>query len=286
MTDAMGVVGGRFQEGEIFVPEMLISARAMKAAVALLEPLLIGAGFKPDSVAVIGTIKGDLHDIGKNLVAMMWKGANIDVIDLGTNTSAEKFLAAAREHDADIVGISALLTTTMGGMRTVVDAVRASERSFMRVIVGGAPVTPEFAAQVGADGYAPDAASAVPIARKLVARVPRAARRGRGRRQGELTPAPPRARRAPRPAPATMRAMCPSQHQPANDETLSRHPCPRQHQPHDEPPSVAGRCSQRHATRAAPRVPPTPDPSWSNDAHKTDHLARPTPSRHSSRDRG
>jgi methylmalonyl-CoA mutase cobalamin-binding domain/chain len=169
MTDAMGVVGGRFQEGEIFVPEMLISARAMKAAVALLEPLLIGAGFRPDSVAVIGTIKGDLHDIGKNLVAMMWKGANIDVIDLGTNTSAEKFLAAAREHDADIVGISALLTTTMGGMRTVVDAVKSSERSFMRVIVGGAPVTPEFAAQVGADGYAPDAASAVPIARKLVA---------------------------------------------------------------------------------------------------------------------
>ena len=130
MTDAMGVVGGRFQNGEIFVPEMLISARAMKAAVALLEPLLIGAGFRPDSVAVIGTIKGDLHDIGKNLVAMMWKGANIDVIDLGTNTSAEEFMAAAREHDADIVGISALLTTTMGGMRTVVDAVEArNERS-------------------------------------------------------------------------------------------------------------------------------------------------------------
>ena len=168
MTDAMGVVGQRFQEGEIFVPEMLISARAMKAAVALLEPLLIGSGFKPDSTAVIGTIKGDLHDIGKNLVAMMWKGANIDVVDLGTNTSAEKFLAAAREHNADLIGISALLTTTMGGMKHVVEAVRNSELSYVRVIVGGAPVTPEFAKQVGADGYAPDAASAVGVARKLV----------------------------------------------------------------------------------------------------------------------
>lgn len=168
MTDAMGVVGQRFQEGEIFVPEMLISARAMKAAVALLEPLLIGSGFKPDSTAVIGTIKGDLHDIGKNLVAMMWKGANIDVVDLGTNTSAEKFLAAAREHNADLIGISALLTTTMGGMKHVVEAVRNSEISYVRVIVGGAPVTPEFAKQVGADGYAPDAASAVGVARKLV----------------------------------------------------------------------------------------------------------------------
>lgn len=168
MTDAMGVVGQRFQDGEIFVPEMLISARAMKAAVALLEPLLIGSGFRPDSTAVIGTIKGDLHDIGKNLVAMMWKGANIDVIDLGTNTSAEKFLAAAREHNADLIGISALLTTTMGGMKHVVEAVRNSEISYVRVIVGGAPVTPEFAKQVGADGYAPDAASAVGVARKLV----------------------------------------------------------------------------------------------------------------------
>ena len=168
MTDAMGVVGQRFQEGEIFVPEMLISARAMKAAVALLEPLLIGSGFRPDCTAVIGTIKGDLHDIGKNLVAMMWKGANIDVIDLGTNTSAEKFMAAAREHNADLIGISALLTTTMGGMKNVVEAVRESEISYVRVIVGGAPVTPEFAKQVGADGYAPDAASAVGVARKLV----------------------------------------------------------------------------------------------------------------------
>ncbi len=169
MTDAMTVVGERFQNQEIYVPEMLISARAMKAAVALLEPLLIAAGIVPDSTAVIGTIKGDLHDIGKNLVAMMWKGANINVIDLGTNVSAEKFMTAAREHNADLIGISALLTTTMGGMRTVVEAVRASELTHVRVIVGGAPVTQEFARQVGADGWAPDAASAVSAARNLIA---------------------------------------------------------------------------------------------------------------------
>ena len=169
MTDAMEIVGARFAAQELFVPEMLISARAMKGAVALLEPLLIAGGIRPDSTAVIGTIKGDLHDIGKNLVAMMWKGGNINVIDLGTNVSADKFMAAAREHKADLIGISALLTTTMGGMKTVVEAVRASELSHIKVIVGGAPVTPEFARQVGADGWAGDAASAVSKARELIA---------------------------------------------------------------------------------------------------------------------
>jgi 5-methyltetrahydrofolate--homocysteine methyltransferase len=169
MTDAMEVVGARFAAQELFVPEMLISARAMKGAVALLEPLLVAGGIQPDSTAVIGTIKGDLHDIGKNLVAMMWKGGNIRVIDLGTNVSADKFLAAAREHKADLIGISALLTTTMGGMKGVVEAVRAADDlKHVRVIVGGAPVTPEFAAQVGADGWAPDAASAVMKARTLI----------------------------------------------------------------------------------------------------------------------
>jgi len=165
MTDAMGVVGDRFSRQEIFVPEMLISARAMKGALALLEPLLIGAGHKPDKVAVMGTIKGDLHDIGKNLVSMMLKGANFAIIDLGTNTSVEAFLEAAREHKADVIGCSALLTTTMGNMRGVVEAVRAADdMPDLRVMVGGAPVTQEFALDVGADGWAPDAASAVDVA--------------------------------------------------------------------------------------------------------------------------
>jgi 5-methyltetrahydrofolate--homocysteine methyltransferase len=165
MTDAMGVVGDRFSRQEIFVPEMLISARAMKGALALLEPLLIGAGHRPDRVAVMGTIKGDLHDIGKNLVSMMLKGANFAIIDLGTNTSVEAFLEAAREHKADVIGCSALLTTTMGNMRGVVEAVRAADdMPDLRIMVGGAPVTQEFALDVGADGWAPDAASAVDVA--------------------------------------------------------------------------------------------------------------------------
>jgi len=176
MTDAMGVVGQRFQDNEIYVPEMLISARAMKAAVALLEPLLIGSGYKPDSIAVMGTIKGDLHDIGKNLVGMMLKGANFEIFDLGTNVPVDRFMAAAREHKADIIGISALLTTTMGGMRGVIEAVRAAEDlPHLKVMVGGAAVTEEFAQQIGADGWAPDAGSAVILARRLVAEA-RAAR--------------------------------------------------------------------------------------------------------------
>ena len=127
----------------------------------------MGAGYRPDSVAVIGTIRGDLHDIGKNLVGMMWKGANIAVVDLGTNVTPERFVAAAREHGARIVGVSALLTTTMVGMRDVVDAVRASDLADVRVIVGGAAVTADYAAQIGADGYAANAASAVGVARSL-----------------------------------------------------------------------------------------------------------------------
>ena len=170
MTDAMGVVGQRFQDQEIYVPEMLISARAMKAAVALLEPLLVGSGYVPDKTAVMGTIKGDLHDIGKNLVGMMLKGASFDIIDLGTNVTVDRFMAAAREHKADIIGISALLTTTMGNMRGVIEAVRAADdMPNLRVIVGGAAVTNEFAQQIGADGWAPDAGSAVILALRVVA---------------------------------------------------------------------------------------------------------------------
>jgi methanogenic corrinoid protein MtbC1 len=169
MTEAMGVVGDRFSRQEIFVPEMLISARAMKGAVALLEPLLIGSGHKPDKVAVLGTIKGDLHDIGKNLVGMMLKGANFEVIDLGTSTTADEYLEAAREHNADIIGCSALLTTTMGNMRDVIAAVAAAEDlRHVRVIIGGAPVTLEFAREIGAHGWAPDAASAVHVATAVV----------------------------------------------------------------------------------------------------------------------
>ncbi len=168
MTAAMDVVGRKFQEGELFVPEMLIAARAMKAGTEILEPVLAAAGVKPEFRAVVGTVEGDLHDIGKNLVGMMWKGGGIEVIDLGVNVAPARFVEAAREHDAHLIGVSALLTTTMPNMRAVVEAVRAANLS-TRVVIGGAPVTPEFAAQIGADGFAPDAGSAVDLARRLLA---------------------------------------------------------------------------------------------------------------------
>jgi 5-methyltetrahydrofolate--homocysteine methyltransferase len=169
MTAAMNAVGGRFQRNEIFVPEMLIAARAMKEATALLEPLLVAADIRPEATAVIGTVKGDLHDIGKNLVGMMWKGANIEVIDLGTNVPPERYVEAARAHGARIIGVSALLTTTMTGMGDVVRAARDAGMEDVRIIVGGAPVTAEFARQIGADGYAPDAGSAVEVAKAALA---------------------------------------------------------------------------------------------------------------------
>jgi len=170
MTEAMEVVGGRFQRGELYIPEMLISARAMKEATAILEPILVGVGFRPEATAVIGTVKGDLHDIGKNLVAMMWKGAAIEVIDLGTNVPPERFVEAARAHNAQLIGLSALLTTTMASMRAVVAAVREAGLDGTKVIVGGAPVTPEFAHRIGADAFAPDAASAVEVAKAALRR--------------------------------------------------------------------------------------------------------------------
>jgi 5-methyltetrahydrofolate--homocysteine methyltransferase len=162
MTAAMDVVGKKFQEGELYVPEMLIAARAMKAGTEILEPILAAAGVVPEFRAVVGTVEGDLHDIGKNLVGMMWKGGGIEVIDLGVNVAPAAFVEAAREHDAHLIGVSALLTTTMPNMRAVVEAVRAAGLS-TRV------VTPEYAAQIGADGYAPDAGSAVDLARGLLA---------------------------------------------------------------------------------------------------------------------
>ncbi|MEX1171692.1 MAG: corrinoid protein [Chloroflexota bacterium] len=169
MSAAMDVVGGRFSRNEIFIPEMLIAARAMKEATAVLEPLLTASGIRPAHTAVIGTIKGDLHDIGKNLVAMMWKGANIEVVDLGTDVSADRFVAAAKEHRAHLVGMSALLTTTMLGMKDAVAAIRAADLSDVKVIVGGAPLTREFAEKIGADAFAPDAASAVEVAFQTLA---------------------------------------------------------------------------------------------------------------------
>jgi 5-methyltetrahydrofolate--homocysteine methyltransferase len=169
MTAAMAEVGVRFQREELYVPEMLIAARAMREATAVLEPLLVGAGIRPVATAIVGTVKGDLHDIGKNLVGMMWKGAHVEVVDLGTNVSPEAFAAAAHEHKAHLVGVSALLTTTMPGMRDVVAAIRNAGLSGTRVVVGGAPVTRAFARDIGADGYAPDAAAAVDVAKQLLA---------------------------------------------------------------------------------------------------------------------
>lgn len=170
MTAAMTEVGRRFACNEgVYVPEMLVSARAMKEASALLEPLLVASGIRPEHTAVVGTVKGDLHDIGKNLVGMMLKGANFEVVDLGTNVPPERFVEAAREHGADLVGISALLTTTMVGMREAVESIKSAGLGDIKVIVGGAPVTDEYAAEIGADGYARDAATAVSVATGLLA---------------------------------------------------------------------------------------------------------------------
>lgn len=168
LVPGMTIIGEKFAANEIFVPEMLIAARSMKGALALLEPLLADAGVKPEHTVVIGTVQGDLHDIGKNLIAMMWKGAGFEVIDLGTNVPAEKFLEAAREHHAAVVGLSSLLTTTMPAMREVVKVLREAGLTDTKIVVGGAPITPAFADEIGADGYAPDAGSAVAVARKLI----------------------------------------------------------------------------------------------------------------------
>lgn len=168
LVPGMTIVGDKFKRNEAFVPEMLIAARAMKEAMALLEPLLIKAGIKPKYTCVIGTVQGDLHDIGKNLVGMMLKGANVSVVDLGTNVSPEKFIEAARANNADVIALSALLTTTMPSMKQTVEAAKhAGLKS--KVIIGGAPVTQQFCDEIGADGYSPDAASAVDLVMGLMA---------------------------------------------------------------------------------------------------------------------
>jgi 5-methyltetrahydrofolate--homocysteine methyltransferase len=168
LVPAMAAVGEKFKANEIFVPEMLVSARAMKEAMALLEPKLLAAGITPKYTALIGTVQGDLHDIGKNLVAIMWKGANFRVIDLGSNVSASKFVGAIAEHRPHVVGLSALLTTTMPAMVETVKAIRSSGCPPVKIIVGGAPISQQFADEIGADGFAPDAATAAEKALSLV----------------------------------------------------------------------------------------------------------------------
>jgi len=166
---AMREVGRLFEEGEIYVPEMLVAARAMKATVAVLKPRLIEHSVQSSGTVAIGTVQGDLHDIGKNLVAMMLEGSGFEVVDLGTDVPPERFIDAIRAG-ADVVGMSALLTTTMTSMKDVVDAITAAGlRDQVRVIVGGAPITAKYAAQIGADGYAPDASKAVRKVRELLA---------------------------------------------------------------------------------------------------------------------
>ncbi len=165
----MSIVGERFKKNEVYVPEVLIAARAMKAGTEILKPLLIAAGVKPIGAVVIGTVKGDLHDIGKNLVGMMLEGAGFKVIDAGINVEPEKMIELAKNNNATIIGASALLTTTMTNMKTIVEAVKAAGLSGkIKVMIGGAPVTQAFCDEIGADGYAPDAASAADLAKTLL----------------------------------------------------------------------------------------------------------------------
>ncbi len=164
----MDVVGARFKNNEIYIPEVLIAARAMKMAMEVLEPELARAGVKPIGRFLVGTVQGDLHDIGKNLVAMMLKGAGFEVIDLGVDVSPEKFATEAKAKGVNLIGMSALLTTTMPGMEKTIKALKQAGVT-AKVMVGGAPVTQTFADKIGANGYAPDAASAVDTAKKLVA---------------------------------------------------------------------------------------------------------------------
>ncbi|HWR65750.1 MAG TPA: corrinoid protein [Bellilinea sp.] len=170
MIAGMSEVGRLFEEGEYFVPEMLIAARAMQGGLGILRPALVEQDVKSAGKVVIGTVKGDLHDIGKNLVSMMLEGAGFQIVDLGTDVSPDKFIEAIREHAPDIVGMSALLTTTMPNMQKTIQAFNdAGVRQNVKVMVGGAPVTQRYASEIGADGFAPDANQATAEARKLIA---------------------------------------------------------------------------------------------------------------------
>ena len=169
LLKGMSEVGVKFKNNQVYVPEVLIAARALNKGLEVLKPRLVEAGTKPIGKVVIGTVQGDLHDIGKNLVSMMMVGAGLEVVDLGVDVSAEKFVAAVREHRPNIVAMSALLTTTMPHQGDVIEALKAEGlRDQVKVMVGGAPVTDSFAKQIGADAYTPDAATAAEKARELV----------------------------------------------------------------------------------------------------------------------
>ena len=170
MVPAMDEVGRRFEANEYFVPELLISARAMKASLELIRPILTARGDKPVGRVAIGTVKGDLHDIGKNLVGSLLEGGGFEVIDLGVNVSPEKFIATVNEKQANIIAMSALLTTTMPSMKTTIDALKqAGVREKVKVLIGGAPITQKYADEIGADGYSENAVGAVALAKKAVA---------------------------------------------------------------------------------------------------------------------
>jgi 5-methyltetrahydrofolate--homocysteine methyltransferase len=169
LIGGMGVVGIKFRDNHIFVPEVLSCARAMKAGMAHIEPILTASGIEPVGTVIMGTVKGDLHDIGKNLCIMMLRGAGFTVIDLGVDTAPDKFIAAVEEHGAPLLGMSALLTTTMPNMGKTIEAfIDAGIRDDVKIMVGGAPVTQEFADDMGADGYGKDALACVALAKQLL----------------------------------------------------------------------------------------------------------------------
>ena len=170
LVAGMSRVGDLFKEGEYFVPEMLIAARAMKSALEILRPKLIDTGVEPIGTVVLGTVRGDLHDIGKNLIGMFLEGAGFNVVDLGVDVTADQFVEAVKEHNAELIGMSALLTTTMTYTSQVIEALHEeSLRDQVKVIVGGAPITEEWATQIGADAFAPDAATGAERCRELIA---------------------------------------------------------------------------------------------------------------------
>jgi 5-methyltetrahydrofolate--homocysteine methyltransferase len=165
----MGEVGRRFECNEFFVPELLLAARAMKSALELVRPLLVAGGVQPTGRVAIGTVKGDLHDIGKNLVAAMLEGGGFEVIDLGVNVAPEQFVAAVKDQGAQIVALSALLTTTMPSMKSTIDALKqAGVRGKVKVLIGGAPVTQKYADEIGADGYSESAAGAPGLTKQVL----------------------------------------------------------------------------------------------------------------------